>query len=154
MFICFLGGLGGGVGGGVGGGGLDGDGDVDITDFLALLAAWPVDAALPETSSSYEIDVRIDPETHELSGSERIVWTNPSPQMIDTLHVHLYLNGFAHEGTTWMRESYPDASDRPGWQERYDDPWGHIEPRTIVQLTADGVPDLLKRGHMFRLPLW
>jgi hypothetical protein len=109
-----------------------------VAALVVLLAAGSTVAALPETSIRYEIEVRVDPETHELSGRERIVWTNRSATTIDALRVHLYLNGFAHEGTTWMRESYPDAWNRPGWQARYDDPWGYIEPTAIRQLDGEG----------------
>ena len=76
------------------------------------LVAIPVHALeLPETSISYTIEVSLDPATRRLDGRETVRWTNPSSRPIDSVPMHLYLNAFAHEDTTWMRGIPPGRFD-------------------------------------------
>ena len=87
---------------------------------------------LPPTKITYAIEVTLDPETRMLEGRETIWWTNPSDGSVETVPVHLYLNGFAHEQSSWMKS----AGRRPRLGtllRRYDDPWGWCEPRWIRQ---------------------
>ena len=98
----------------------------------AVLSAIPVHAVeLPETSVSYTIEVSLDPETRRLDGHETVRWTNPSSRSIDAVPMHLYLNGFAHEETTWMRGVPPGRFDIDQLLDRYENPWGWNEPVSI-----------------------
>ena len=45
--------------------------------------------------ADYAIDVRLDPATHRVTGSETITYTNNSPQALDFLWLHLEQNLFA-----------------------------------------------------------
>ena len=45
--------------------------------------------------ADYDIDVRLDPDNHRVSGSETITYTNNSPQALDFLWLHLEQNLFA-----------------------------------------------------------
>jgi hypothetical protein len=105
---------------------------------IALPAAVPARAVeLPQTGLGYEIEVSLDPATRELSGRERIRWTNPSASTtVDRVPLHLYLNAFANQGSTWMRTGLDRFEDVDEIIRRFDDPWGWIEPRAIRQ---DGV---------------
>lgn len=53
---------------------------------------------------SYDIEVSLDPETHELRGSESVRWRNTTSVPTSELWFHLYLNAFASSETTFMRE--------------------------------------------------
>ncbi|EYF02174.1 M1 family metallopeptidase [Chondromyces apiculatus] len=88
---------------------------------------------LPPVPVSYRIEAELHPDTRGLEGKEEIRWRNETGESIAALPMHLYLNGFAHQETTWMRESAPR---RPGESEllaRNPDPWGYMEPVTITQ---------------------
>lgn len=74
--------------------------------MLALLSGTLVAAAavaVPEPTASYDIRVRLDPTTHSLSGRERIGWRNSSSAPTSEIWLHLYLNAFANDETTFMR---------------------------------------------------
>ena len=106
--------------------------NVWLSVLLSLLAVAMVDALeLPETGISYEIEVQLDPETRRLDGRETIRWTNPSQTTLDRMPLHLYLNAFAHERTTWMRGIPPGRFDIDKMVDRFDDPWGWSEPTSI-----------------------
>jgi len=103
---------------------------------LLLLVALSATAAatafeLPETGISYEIEVQLDPETRRLDGRETIRWTNPSTTVLDRMPMHLYLNAFSHERTTWMRGVPAGRFDADQLIDRFDDPWGYTEPTSI-----------------------
>lgn len=111
----------------------------------AVLAATIVAAAsgaaagsLPETSLAYTIDAQLDPETRQLDGTVTVSWVNLFDVAVDEVPVHLYLNAFAHEGTTFLRESPPSARrNHAEVLERYDDPWGWTELTEVMQLGDD-----------------
>ena len=111
---------------------------------VALLVGWvlgptSLSAApeLPETGISYEIEVQLDPETRQIDGRETIRWTNPSQTVLDRMPLHLYLNAFSHEQTTWMRGASPGRVDLDEVLDRFDDPWGWIEPTSIQRNATD-----------------
>jgi hypothetical protein len=109
-----------------------------IPILLTLLpATMGVALELPETWISYKIEVQLDPETRLLDGRETIRWTNPSETTLDRMPLHLYLNGFSHERTTWMRGVPPGRFDPDKLVERFDNPWGWSEPRSIRRDGAD-----------------
>jgi hypothetical protein len=102
---------------------------------------------LPEHAAvvvEYDIEVRLDPGTKQLAGSERLVWHNPSGDEVGELWFHLYLNAFKNTESTFFRES--------GGQLRGDrasrDDWGWIDV-TALHL-VDGT-DLLA-GSSFEQP--
>jgi hypothetical protein len=104
---------------------------------LLLLGGSAVALELPETRIYYEIEVRLDPETRMLDGLETIRWTNPSQTTLDRVPLHLYLNGFSHEETTWMRGVPAGRFDADALVDRFDDPWGWTEPASILRDGAE-----------------
>ncbi len=91
-----------------------------------------------EPIASYQISARLDPEKKTVEGSETIVWKNDSPDAVQELRFHLYMNAFKNQKSTWMRES--------GGQMRSDnrkkDSWGFIDVRKMEMV---GGEDLTKR---------
>lgn len=55
--------------------------------------------------ANYDINVRLDPLTKMLHGTERLTWFNTSTDTITTLQFHLYLNAFKNSQSTFMIES-------------------------------------------------
>ena len=70
-----------------------------------LLATIAVLLTATETMAvEYEIVVTLDAEHHRVEGSQRIRWSNQKDVPTDELWWHLYLNAFANEETTFIRE--------------------------------------------------
>ena len=113
-----------------------------------LLTAAAVGAdRLPERAPvvvEYDIEVNLDADAKQLTGTQRLVWHNPSGDEVGDLWFHLYLNAFKNNESTFFRES--------GGQLRGDraaqDGWGWIDV-TALRL-ADGT-DLLP-GRTFEQP--
>lgn len=105
------------------------------TIYAESPASSPSFSTLPQPSLSYRIQVRIDPESRTFEGSEILTWKNLSQSTISSIPIHLYLNAFAHEGSTWMREvkDLGFSSSLKSLKKRVPDPWGFIEPIAIEQ---------------------
>ncbi len=104
--------------------------------LLVAASGW---GAAPVDVAAYDIQVRLDPATHRLRGSEVIRWDNTASVATGELWWHLYLNAFASNRTTFMRESGgPGRKLRGGSVE--DPHWGWTR---ITSLTLDDGTDLL-----------
>ena len=87
--------------------------------------------------ASYDIEVALDPDTHELAGSQTIRWRNTASVATSELWFHLYLNAFASSESTFMREL---ESDPLGGGRVLGGEWGWT--RVTRMALADGT-DLL-----------
>lgn len=81
----------------------------------------------------YAIQAALDPVKHTVDGHETLTWRNRSDRAIDALYLHLYLNAFEGNGSTFFTER-----NRPGFEFRSgvkieDGQWGHIELRKVEQ---------------------
>ncbi|MFQ5350133.1 MAG: hypothetical protein ACE5EG_06805, partial [Thermoanaerobaculia bacterium] len=103
--------------------------------LAALLALLPLSAAaeLPETGIDYEIEVSLDPASRMLDGRETIRWTHHGSRTVRKVPLHLYLNAFAHEQTTWMSGVPARRLRADAFLEKWPDPWGWNEPVAIRQ---------------------
>lgn len=108
--------------------------------LLTALAAPPAAAepVLPPTDLSYAIEVTLLPETRALDGHEVITWTHTGERPIAEVPLHVYLNAFAHDDTTWMHGGPLRAVRYDDLVDLYGDIWGWSEPTTVQQLSADG----------------
>ena len=98
-------------------------------------AGTPAPYDLPETGIHYRIEASLDPESREVSGIVELVWRSPAAEVLGSVRVHLYLNAFSHEGTTWMggaRTFRLTAIRRLA--DLFENPWGYIE---LNQVTRD-----------------
>ncbi|MCG6962912.1 MAG: M1 family metallopeptidase [Acidobacteria bacterium] len=78
-----------------------------IVAALVLLATPAWADTEPVEVVNYDIQVRLDPVHHTLQGTESVRWTNTTSAPTDELWWHLYLNAFASNRTTFMRELGP-----------------------------------------------
>ncbi len=107
--------------------------------LLAGVCAPASAGDLPAMSTRYVIDAQLEPETRELTGTVDLTWTNMSSEGVWELPVHLYLNAFAHEATTFLREPVPSGRrDHREVLERYDDPWGWTQLIEVTQGEGSG----------------
>ncbi|MGA0556255.1 M1 family metallopeptidase [Larkinella sp. VNQ87] len=61
--------------------------------------------ALSPRIANYRIGVQLNTETKRLEGTETLIWTNTSNDVLHELQFHLYLNAFRNDQSTFMRES-------------------------------------------------
>ncbi len=100
---------------------------------------WP---AVPPVAS-YGIRVDLDPEEHVLVARETITYTNRTPDAIDHLVFHLYLNAFRNADTLFLREArgshrgYGFDPSHPGAMDVLGIRWRGLDllPRTTVSET-------------------
>lgn len=105
--------------------------------LLILVATGPALAdrlpAQAERVVDYQIGVKLDPATRQITGAERVTWRNPSREPVSDLWFHLYLNAFKNTNSTFYRES--------GGQLRRDqaakNSWGWIDVTSLK--LANGV---------------
>ncbi len=112
-----------------------------LAGFIVLClspgAAADPQPPFPPTDLSYKLRVKIDPGTRQLTGQQRISWTNRSSRPIARVPVHLYLNAFSHLGTTWMQDlqrAIPGGLNMDRRLKLNSDPWGFIEPTAVQQV--------------------
>ncbi|GAB4222688.1 MAG: hypothetical protein Kow0062_21130 [Acidobacteriota bacterium] len=115
-----------------------------VAAAAALPAARAVELPAGDPPLRYEIRVALDPDARTFEGHERIVWHNRGDAPVDRVPLHVYLNAFAHRGTTFWRES-PEAGFGRFAERRFfevhDDPWGWNELRAVRRDGPDG-PEL------------
>ena len=112
------------------------------TAALGLILVSPAAPALtsPRKVVRYDIRVSLDPERHELSGSETLAWTNPSDAPVAELKLHLYWNAFRNNRSTFFRESGGELRDDKADPDKG---FGSID---VTAVTLDGA-DLLKAAR-------
>jgi hypothetical protein len=65
--------------------------------------------------ASYELDCVLSPGESAISCDETILWTNPGPASVDDVALHLYLEAFRDEHTTYRREGEASGVSYEGW---------------------------------------
>ena len=79
---------------------------------LCLILASIISLAdpLPETNISYTIEVQLVPKTRDLDGQLTVSWRNTLKRPVESIPMHLYLNAFSHQGTSWYRTTKSSVS--------------------------------------------
>ncbi len=99
--------------------------------------AWDDDASLPshaEDVADYSLQATLDPVGHTLHGEGTITWRNASTSPVRDLWLHLYLNAFKNERSTYFCE-------QAGFRGRtVPDDWGWIDVHRFVVRARDTVP--------------
>ncbi len=107
------------------------------------------EATLSDRVADYAIRAVLDPVKHTLTGSETLTWRNRSDVAVHSVYLHLYLNAFESEGSTFQREGRRYGAFRSG-VEMEEGEWGWIELRRVAQrgrpaawafVHPDGGPD-------------
>jgi len=110
--------------------------------FAAALLFVP--AALGQSPSQwqqqvdYDMDIRLNPETHRVDGHQKLTYTNNSPDTLRTVYYHLYFNAFHPESMFAERHRHlpdPDGRTVPRIFNLEPDEQGWHE---IESLTQDG----------------
>ncbi|WP_263786462.1 M1 family metallopeptidase [Salinibacter grassmerensis] len=88
----------------------------------------------------YEMDIRLNPETHQVDGRQRLTYTNNSPDTLRTVYYHLYFNAFQPQSMMAERNRHlpdPDGRTVPRIFNLTPDEQGR---QTVESLTQDGTP--------------
>ena len=104
---------------------------------------------LSERVTDYELEARLDPSTHQLTGRETIHWHNRSTEPQSTLWFHLYWNAFKNDRSTFYRDAKvlggvrDENADSDSFPNRKPDEWGYSDVKAVrVQGGADLLPTL------------
>ncbi len=87
---------------------------------------------LSDRVADHDIRAVLDPVEHTITGTERLTWRNRSAIPIRSIYLHLYLNAFESEGSTFMQERRRYGGFR-GDVATGDGGWGYIELRRVEQ---------------------
>lgn len=88
---------------------------------------------------SYRIEAELDAAKHAVHGTEQLQWRNRSDREVRSIYMHLYLNAFANQGSTFFTErevltahgsSRGNASLKKGQ-------WGWIDLNSVRQADTD-----------------
>src|SRR5512137_2558473 len=90
------------------------------------------EATLSDRVADYAIRAELDPVRHEIQGSERITWRNRSEVAVRSVYLHLYLNAFESEGSTFMQERRRYGGFRSDVETKEGE-WGYTELRKVAQ---------------------
>lgn len=85
--------------------------------------------------ANYRIQATYDPTAHTVSGHEVLTWRNTTSENAPELYFHLYLNAFANNRSSFIREAGEFWAD---WLELHPHGWGH----TAVKALRIGGTDL------------
>jgi hypothetical protein len=77
----------------------------------------------------YVIDARLDTAQHSIEGRAQVTWRNRTSHATDVLPMHLYMNAFRAEDTTWMRHG---RGSHRGQGQGDDSPWGYTDVRKVA----------------------
>lgn len=83
-------------------------------------------AQMAKPIASYDLKASLDVKTHSIHGSETLVWWNDSPDIVETLRFHLYMNAFKNQKSTFHREAGTQFHGGQGTQD-----WGWIDVKSM-----------------------
>jgi hypothetical protein len=98
--------------------------------------AYDGDARLPQQAErvvDYELSARLDAATHTVFGEGTLRFRNTSAKSLEELWFHLYLNGFKHEKTLFLRSPFVTGRSRQRARD-----WGYIDVKKLLARELDG----------------
>lgn len=108
------------------------------------------EATLSDRVVAYRIAATLDPVKHTVTGKQTLTWRNRSAQSVGSVYLHLYLNAFEGENSTFATERRASKNGFRTGVATGDGEWGYIELRGVTQGGAkvdwrfvhpDGGPD-------------
>ena len=91
------------------------------------------EATLSDRVVGYRIKATLDPVKHVVDGHEQLTWRNRSAVPVRSVYLHMYLNAFESNNTTFFTEKRLTGRSFPSGAEIHDGEWGHIALRSVVQ---------------------
>lgn len=94
------------------------------------------EATLSDRVVNYDIQASLDPVKHTVDGKEKLTWRNRSDREVRSVYLHLYLNGFESNNSTFYSEKKTKGFEFRTDVPTHDGDWGHIELQKIAQGSA------------------
>ncbi|RDD82674.1 M1 family peptidase [Dyella tabacisoli] len=96
------------------------------------------EATLSDRVVSYRIDAELDAAKHAINGKQQMTWRNRSDRAVHSVYMHLYLNAFQNERSTFFTErsvltAHGDSRGRGAVKKGQ---WGWIELKQVRQSAA------------------
>lgn len=109
--------------------------------FLCLLpfvagAQLVLDKPLSDRLTGYDIDVVLDPEEHIVSGRMTAFWVNQSTAPVSEAMMHMYLNAFSSNKSTFAAQGR--------WSAAGDDGWGWVKVGSVTDGPGNDLTDSLR----------
>jgi hypothetical protein len=102
---------------------------VCLTIPMALVGQVVVDKPLSERLTGYDIDAVFDPETHTVRGDMNAWWVNSSAQPVSDVMMHMYLNAFSSNKSSFARSGR--------WSPAGDEGWGWVKIHSLSDSDGD-----------------
>ena len=90
-------------------------------------------ATLSDRVVGYRIEATLDPVKHTVEGRQALTWRNRSAVPVRSVYVHLYMNAFEGEGSTFFTEMRQRGEGFRTGVGIEDGEWGHIAMRSVRQ---------------------
>jgi len=103
---------------------------------LAMSGQIILDRPLSDRVTGYDISAVLNPEKHTINGEMTALWVNKSSKPVGDAMLHMYLNAFSSNKSTF-------ASDR-GWSPAGDDGWGYVKIRSIEDDSANDLSGAMR----------
>ena len=121
-----------------------------VVSLLAFQAVPAQDGPpLSPRNANYTMQVKLDPETKILEGTQTIRWRNITQVPAHDLWFHLYYNAWRNSESTWLQEEklrrQRDLSDLQ------EEDWGYIDLLSLEWVGSEGKQDLIS-GLRFEAP--
>ncbi len=110
-----------------------------------LSGDWASLPAHADDVVDYTLRATLDPVTHIVHGEGTIDWRNTSVQPVRELWLHLYLNAFKNDQSTYLREQVGGRGSTPP------EDWGWVDVRRLSLRDPDGkAADLWPNAELHR----
>jgi hypothetical protein len=110
-----------------------------------LAGDWASLPAHADDVVDYTLRATLDPVTHIVHGEGTIDWRNTSVQPVRELWLHLYLNAFKNDQSTYLREQVGGRGSTPP------EDWGWVDVRRLSLRDPDGkAADLWPNAELHR----
>lgn len=103
---------------------------------LALAGQVIVNTPLSARLTGYDIDAVLEPETHIVSGDMTAWWVNSSSEPVSDAMMHMYLNAFSSNKSTFARGGR--------WSPAGDDGWGWVRIESMVDAKGRDLTDSMR----------
>ena len=90
-------------------------------------------ATLSDRVVKYTIDATLDPVKHTVAGKQTLTWRNRSAQPVCSIYLHMYLNAFESEGSTFFTEERTRGFSFRSNVKTKDGDWGYIRLDGVTQ---------------------
>jgi len=93
--------------------------------------------------ANYDIDARYDPARFTLEGREKLRWRNEGTDTVRSIEMHLYLNAFRNNRSTFMMESEDLPDQSPADSAR----WGFCQIRSLLTENGEELTGRIRYIH-------